>query len=34
MNLGVKVIEGFLFGSGFIIAAFLFKSLLHIGLCG
>jgi len=34
MNYGVTVVNGFCFGSGMIVAAFLFKALLHIGFCG
>ena len=33
-NAGLQAINGFLFGVGLIIAAFLMKSLLHIGVCG
>lgn len=28
------VVNGFLFGSGLILAAMLFKALLHSGMCG
>lgn len=34
MNYGIQVINGFLLGTGMIIAAFVFKSLWHIGFCG
>jgi hypothetical protein len=34
MNFGMTAVSGFLFGSGMIIAAFLFKALLKIGFCG
>ena len=34
MNHGLNVLNGFLFGSGLIIAAVLFKTLLHVGFCG
>lgn len=34
MQFGVSVISGFCWGIGMIIAAFLMKSLLHIGFCG
>jgi hypothetical protein len=34
MSFGLKVAEGFCFGSGLIMAAFLLKALLHIGFCG
>jgi hypothetical protein len=34
MSIGLRFVEGLLFGSGLIIAAFLFKALLHIGFCG
>jgi len=31
---GWTVVNGFLFGLGFIVAAFLCKALLHIGIMG
>jgi len=31
---GIAVVNGFCFGTGMIIAAFLCKALLHIGFCG
>lgn len=34
MNYGLTFVNGVLFGSGMILAAFLMKSLLHIGFCG
>lgn len=34
MNLGLEVVRGFLFFVGAIIANFLMKSLVGIGLCG
>ena len=34
MNYGLTAVNGFLFGIGLIIAAFLMKALLHIGFCG
>ncbi len=34
MNFGVTVLNGFCFGTGMIVAAFLMKALLHIGFCG
>lgn len=34
MNFGLAAINGFLFGIGLIIAAFLMKALLKIGFCG
>jgi hypothetical protein len=34
MNFGITALNGFLFGFGMIIAAFLMRSLLHIGFCG
>lgn len=33
-GLWMSPVGGFLFGCGMIIAAFLMKSLLHIGFCG
>jgi hypothetical protein len=33
MNFGLQVINGVCFGSGLIIAAVLFKVLLHVGFC-
>jgi hypothetical protein len=34
MPFGVQVINGFCFFVGGIVASFLMKALLHIGLCG
>lgn len=34
MNAGVTVVNGFLFGTGLIIAAVCFKLLFHVGFCG
>jgi hypothetical protein len=34
MNYGLQVINGFLWGTGLIIAAFVFKYVFHTGLCG
>ncbi len=34
MNAIVEVGNGFLFGSGLILAALVFKLLFHIGFCG
>lgn len=34
MFAGTSIIQGFCFGVGMIIASFLMKALLHIGLCG
>lgn len=34
MNFGITFVNGVLFGTGLIIAAFLMKSLVHIGFCG
>lgn len=34
MNLGLGLINGVLFGTGMILAAFLCKALLNIGFCG
>ncbi len=34
MNYGLTMINGLLFGSGLILAAVLFKTLLHVGFCG
>jgi hypothetical protein len=31
---GLTVVNGFLFGSGMIVAAMLFKAVLHSGFCG
>lgn len=33
-NIGMTAIQGFVFGIGFIVAAFLMKALLHIGIMG
>lgn len=33
-NFGITIVNGFCFGTGMIIAAFLCKALLHIGFCG
>jgi len=30
----MQLANGFLFGSGFILAAMLFKAVLHAGICG
>ncbi len=34
MNFGISALQGFCWGIGMILAAFLMKSLLHIGFCG
>lgn len=34
MQYGIQVINGFLFGSGAILAAAFFRVALHMGLCG
>jgi hypothetical protein len=34
MGLGMRFIDGLLFGSGLIVAAAMFKVILHIGFCG
>ena len=34
MNYGLTVVNGFLFGSGMILAAMFFKAVLHAGFCG
>ena len=34
MQYGVQVINGFLFGSGLILAAAFFKAALKLGFCG
>lgn len=34
MNFGLQAAYGFCFGIGFIVAAFLMKALLHIGIMG
>ncbi len=34
MNFGIQVVNGFCFGAGLILVAFLMKALLHIGFCG
>ena len=34
MTFGIQVINGFLFGLGLIIVAFVMKYLFHIGFCG
>lgn len=34
MVVGMKFLEGILFGSGFICAAAFFKAVLHIGIMG
>lgn len=33
-NMGMQIVNGFLFGSGLIIASFVFKFIFHIGFCG
>jgi hypothetical protein len=33
-NAGVQVVSGFCFGSGLIIAAFVFHFVFHVGFCG
>lgn len=33
MDVGMKFVDGLLFGSGFIVAAVIFKTLLHVGIC-
>ncbi len=33
MNSAMQIVNGFLFGSGLIIAAFVFKFIFHIGFC-
>lgn len=33
MEIGMQFINGFLFGSGFITAAVIFKVLLHVSIC-
>ncbi len=33
-NFGLSVVNDLCFGIGMIVAAFLMKSLLHIGFCG
>lgn len=33
-NLGLTIVNGFLFGTGMILAAFMLRALLHIGFCG
>lgn len=30
----MQVVNGFLFSTGFILAAMLFKAVLHTGICG
>jgi hypothetical protein len=34
MQYGIQVINGFLFGSGLILAAAFFRAALHMGICG
>jgi len=34
MQTGMSVVQGFLFGSGLILAAMLFRAVLHTGFCG
>lgn len=34
MNAGIQVVNGFLWGSGMILAAVVFKLLFHVGFCG
>lgn len=33
MATGMNFVHGFLFGSGFIVAAVMIKTLLHVGIC-
>ncbi len=34
MQYGIQVVNGFLFGSGFILAAAFFRAVLHMGVTG
>lgn len=34
MQFGIQLVNGFLFGSGVLLAAAFFRVALHIGLCG
>lgn len=34
MSAGLKFLDGLLFGSGLIVAAAMFRTILHIGFCG
>jgi hypothetical protein len=34
MNQGMTVVNGFLFGTGLILASVVFKILFHVGFCG
>jgi hypothetical protein len=34
MNYGIQVVNGFLMGTGLILAAIVFKTLWHVGFCG
>jgi hypothetical protein len=34
MAYGIQIVNGFLFGSGLILAAAFFKVALHLGFCG
>jgi len=34
MSVGIAFVQGLLFGSGFIVAAAMFKVLLHVSICG
>lgn len=34
MQFGISIVNGFLFGSGMILAAAFFKVALHLGFCG
>jgi hypothetical protein len=34
MQFGLQIVNGFLFGSGIILAAAFFRVALHMGVCG
>lgn len=34
MQYGISVVNGFLFGSGLILAAAFFRAALHLSICG